>query len=410
MTNLSKKQVEKIVLFYKKLVEPGGAERLLIKEFSALQAMGYDPYVACYDFSEDALFGADIPKNKVLCVGGFWGLVLTLRRLKVPGVLCASGHLDIGLASLLTGSVYGLHIHHPSFMTFNETDKYSVFQRRHFDTYTTSNFGATRFREIVRSFSILDKLKINLRAAISIWAIRRSRCNFVLSSLARQEKRDLFGVEAIVLYGALERESLLQFDNICATRAIRSPKATLKLLTLARLDENKRIDELLQVVAMLKSEGREVTLRIAGRGPEIETLQAMAHKLRLNENEVQFLGFVPDKDLPSLMRWADLFVSIDWADYKLTMYEALSYALPVLVSTETECSDELMATGYVLVSIPERTEVARAIAHWADKSPACDSAQLRGVLETVTWEEYFRRIATELHRHGVLSQQLEGAE
>ncbi|AKO97732.1 Glycosyltransferase [Marinovum algicola DG 898] len=400
---------EKIVLFYKRLVDPGGAERLLLKEFQALRQMGYDPYILCYAWSEDALFGLNVPHDRLVRVEGFAGLIRQLWRLGRPGILCASGHLDIGLASVLAGCKYALHIHHPSFMTFNETDKYSLFQRHHFERYTSSNFGAARFRRIGASHGLMQKLKINLRAAWSIWAIRRACCTFVLSDLARTEKRDLFGIEALTLYGALDREEANRLPTALARRRARPPRDRLTLFSLARLDENKRFDVLLRAVAGLAATGVNVALKVAGRGPEKNALMTLSDTLGISER-VTFLGFVADADLPSLMDEADLFVSIDWADYKLTMYEALSYGLPVLVSTETECSATLAETGYVHVCTPEAEAVAQAVRELHRTPPDRDDRKLAEVLNSVTWPRYFRQIADSLHRHHVVRIAPSGAE
>lgn len=357
----------RIVLFYKNLVCPGGAERLFAKEYRHLSALGYEVFVVTNHLKPQALFGMNIPQKSlfVLNKSGIMviiELIRILRRLGNPPVLCSSGHLDIFLASIIGQFDYALHIHHPCFMSLNDYDKYSIIMRRHFKSYTRSNFGAARFVEIRESLSLWQRAHINLRALISIGAMRRSRHNFVLSRYAQREKSDLYGIDSDVLCGALDddfRESGKYYQSDIHRVGLR-PVPGFTLLTLARLDINKRIDELIRALGLLVAAGVDVRLRIVGDGPERAALIGLVLELGLKER-VEFLGFVPDDGLQEIYATSDLFVSIDWADYKITMFESLARGLPLLVSDETECDDRLVSFGYVKAVPPVAAQVAEAI-------------------------------------------------
>ena len=84
----------------------------------------------------------------------------------------------------------------------------------------------------------------------------------------------------------------------------------LVLLTVARLQERKGIDRVLSVLRDLAGQSllpRSWLYLIGGRGDEEARLREMAASPVL-KSHVRFLGFIPDKELPSLYGAADVFV------------------------------------------------------------------------------------------------------
>ena len=65
------------------------------------------------------------------------------------------------------------------------------------------------------------------------------------------------------------------------------------ICSVGRLDKLKRNDLLIKSLAYCD---KNVKLKIAGKGPEMDNLIALAKKLRV-QDRVDFLGFVPDNDL-----------------------------------------------------------------------------------------------------------------
>jgi glycosyltransferase involved in cell wall biosynthesis len=396
MSNIKRR----IILYYKALICPGGAERLFAKEYEYLSALGYDVIVVTNQFESEALFGVLIPKSSIVVINNtglrsIIQLAVTIRRFGNPIVLCSSGHLDIYLASLVGGFRYALHIHHPCFMSFNDYDKYSIFMRNYFAAYTRSNFGAANFISIRNSLSFFQRVRLNVKAALSIASKRRSMCNFVLSRYAKKEKCDLYGIETEVLCGALD-------DNFELPPARKADSCEYALLSIARLDVNKRLDELIRAVALLIEQGLNIKLRIVGSGPEKVALQILINQLHL-ESKVELLGFIPDEELSTIYAKSDLFVSIDWADYKITLFESLSKGLPAIVSDETECDDRLVDLGYVKLVSPTADAVSKAISASTLSPVKINSESITPILQDYTWGGYFRRISTALATRGLLS-------
>ncbi|KFI09641.1 glycosyltransferase [Vibrio coralliilyticus] len=386
--------MKKIVLFYKRLVEPGGAERLLINEYLSFKKLGYDVDIVSFDIKDEALFGEAIDPNDKVILGQQWytamrNYIRYIKRNKNAIYLCASGFIEMYLANLFVSYKYSLHIHHPSFMSFNETDKYSIFQIKHFESMLKSNFGASRFKKIYQEMSLIEKIYINARAFFSILSIKKSEHNFVLSNYAKNEKNILFGIDSNVLCGALN-ESTFDYEPKKDFSEYSCYKH--KLLSIARLDENKRLDELLAAFSDFIKIEPESILLIGGRGPELENLQKQTQDLGIEKN-VDFLGFIPEEELFDWYSMADLFVSIDWADYRITMYEALVMNTKVVLSDETDADPFLCDSKYLYTTKPDKLSTLPTLSLALKEKPTISKSELKKYLKKYTWLNYCKEIS-----------------
>lgn len=90
-------------------------------------------------------------------------------------------------------------------------------------------------------------------------------------------------------------------------------------LVVSRLIPYKRIDLAVQVATELG-----LPLKVGGKGRDMERLQAMAG------DTVEFLGFVPDEDLPDLMAKCKAFLFPGLEDFGITPVQAQSAGRPVI--------------------------------------------------------------------------------
>lgn len=103
------------------------------------------------------------------------------------------------------------------------------------------------------------------------------------------------------------------------------------LFTSRRLVHRVGLDKLLQALAIIKSTIPDVWLAIAGRGHIQAALQQQAKELGLEDN-VKFLGFLPDDQLPLAYQAADLTImpSQSFEGFGLAILESLACGTPVL--------------------------------------------------------------------------------
>jgi len=103
-----------------------------------------------------------------------------------------------------------------------------------------------------------------------------------------------------------------------------------KFLHVGRLSFEKRIDIILDAMALVIKNYPEATLTIIGKGPAMESLEAQSLRLNL-KNNVKFKGFVKRDRLPEIYREHDVFVTASEMETQgIVLLEALASGLPVI--------------------------------------------------------------------------------
>ena len=105
------------------------------------------------------------------------------------------------------------------------------------------------------------------------------------------------------------------------------------VVAVRRLAQRMGLDNLIRAMPEVTRRVPEALLMIAGRGPQRSELDAQVAALGLADN-VRFLGFIADDDLPLVYRAADIAVmpSRELEGFGLTAVEALAAGTPVLVT------------------------------------------------------------------------------
>jgi glycosyltransferase involved in cell wall biosynthesis len=121
----------------------------------------------------------------------------------------------------------------------------------------------------------------------------------------------------------------------CNTHACRraTRSAATRLLFAGRLAESKGIYDVVRALALLRGEGRDVTLTIAGGGvqAELRALDELQELLRVRA-AVEILGHVPPARLTEVYRDSDLFVFPSYfaEGFPRVLYEAMMFGLPIV--------------------------------------------------------------------------------
>jgi len=116
--------------------------------------------------------------------------------------------------------------------------------------------------------------------------------------------------------------------NVCA-----DPAAT-DIVVVGRMMAHKRVDMLLEAVALLHADGLPVTCRVIGDGPERGNLHAKAQELGIHR-AVDFRHDVAEqKDVYALMKAARMFVFPSAREgFGIAVLEALACGLPVVTTS-----------------------------------------------------------------------------
>lgn len=112
----------------------------------------------------------------------------------------------------------------------------------------------------------------------------------------------------------------------------------IKLLTVGRLEEQKRIDRFLRILAEVRQQSaKPIKAIVAGEGSLRKQLETQAVELGLN-GTVEFRGIV--KDMTALYREADVFaLTSDWEGTPNVVLEAMAAGLPVVSTNVGGVSD-----------------------------------------------------------------------
>jgi glycosyltransferase involved in cell wall biosynthesis len=198
--------------------------------------------------------------------------------------------------------------------------------------------------------SLLRRDKSRLRQwgsdKIAAHGLKSGGRTMVTSEYLRQETMRAFGVEAdIVRMGGLTSE------NAFLPRRVTDE---LRMLSVSRVEGNKRIDWIIRALAALEREATPLSSRInwsldiAGTGSHIGSLRELSAALGLAER-VHLLGYVSDAVLDQLYGRAHLFLMPAVQGYGIPAIEALARGIPVLLHRDSGVSDILRSTPWATV-------------------------------------------------------------
>jgi glycosyltransferase involved in cell wall biosynthesis len=215
-------------------------------------------------------------------------------------------------------------------------------------------------------------------------------------------RRFLPGQRLEVVANAIEPDGLL------ARPLEEPPRGPLRLAYLGRLAENKGIFEAVEALRLLRAQGRQATLEVAGGGPDEARLRERVSAAALGET-VHFHGPLFGTAKDALWRQADVFV------FPTYHREGLPYALleamaagAVPVTTRVGAMPDVMQEGVhgLFVEPRDPAGLAAAIARLDDDRALClrlAQAARRRVLEHYTVARLaadFTRIYRALSRQG----------
>lgn len=306
----------------------GGAERSCVALANWLGTQGLPRRFVLYRDT----YGVGIHANQPLDVvqlspgQGARSKIAALRRF-------LSAHPTGRYAPLLSGYQIALHA------TLAGIARFSTLMH---DTPSLIGQGGVR--------SAREKLRERVSNAVVGYGLRRAEKlggrTFVHSEYLKDECRRIFGVDAVIVRtGGLPPSAPFR---------IRSAHDRLRLLSVSRVEANKRIGWMLTSLADLEKDEVPLSKRVdwrldvAGTGSALEPLQKMAADLGV-ASRVCFHGFVTDEQIEGLYNEAHLFLMPARQGYGLPAIEALQRGIPVLLSRESGVSDILLNSRWATV-------------------------------------------------------------
>lgn len=220
------------------------------------------------------------------------------------------------------------------------------------------------------------------------------------------------GAQAVAVPLAVDEERFAPGDRVTA-RGRFDVRGKRVITTVSRVQAYKGHDTVLRALGTLEPADRQdLVYLVAGRGPNVEALQTLATNLGVSE-QVRWLGFVAEEDLPDLYRATDLFVlctrdtpdTPDVEGFGLVFLEAQACGTPVVGARTGGIPDavEHGRGGWLIEQddVPALADhLRRLVAHPAIYEEAGQVARA-GVEARYTWSHYSERLLDALHDAGI---------
>ncbi len=201
--------------------------------------------------------------------------------------------------------------------------------------YYVTGYGTlgslTGFHPLVQVTSGSDVLAAHKK----LWTYYVARHNLLRSDLVTAWAPHM--ADAVCRMGVTENRLLVLPRGIPVQRfaSVRCPVPTpseeIRLVCTRSFKPIHRISILIQAIAELKNAGLNIHLSLAGNGPQRQDLMLLARRLDL-EQQIQFVGFVPNDDLPSFLAEHQIYVALTESDgVSASLLEAMAVGLLPIV-------------------------------------------------------------------------------
>ncbi len=255
----------------------------------------------------------------------------------------------------------------------------------------------------------VERMRGVLNARIRRWIERAvmHRCErvVVLSDFMRRRVIEFHGMAEHKLRMVPGAADPVRFspprDPADVRHDLKLPLNKVVLFTVRNLVPRMGLDNLLQAIAALDEEGRDLILLIGGEGPLRPALDERIRELGLAD-QVHLLGFIPEDTLSRYYQAADLVVmpTQQLEGFGLVTVEALACGTPVLGTPVGAIPEVLARVDPVLVTEgPDARSLAagirRILRRFRDRPGEQKRLSLRGralVESDYTWERHVREL------------------
>lgn len=219
---------------------------------------------------------------------------------------------------------------------------------------------------------ITDNQSRNLTGELSTYEVRLARFAYgrasVVCPVSRVAEDRLRVVQPHARYEVIP--DVVDIDRFAAIRRSERTDSVSRIVAVSNLIRRKGLDHLIEAVRMLGAEGRDVTLAIAGEGPERAALEAQAEGM-----PIRLLGSCSRGEILNLLRDADAFAMPTLGDpFGIGAVEAFAAGVPVVVTSASGSADLLGQLGATVVAPGDPAALCSGLAKALDTQTAASAA------------------------------------
>jgi glycosyltransferase involved in cell wall biosynthesis len=226
------------------------------------------------------------------------------------------------------------------------------------------------------------RASMTFQARLEAKHARRADRVITVSQYCARRLDELYGVNnAVVVPELIDLGGWRQLFE--ANPAVRDPRK-FTVLSVCRFYPRKRLNVLLQAMALMRDRVPQLEVRIVGRGPEYERLRQLSSELRV-EQAVHWLGDVSLNDLAAEYNRSDVFCLPSVQEgFGIVFLEAMAAGKPI-VAARTAAVPEVVGSG-ILVEPEDPNALAEAILRLYRDPDLRESLAVAGLREVEQFE------------------------
>ena len=393
----------KILWIVGSLNQLGGGERLLLEGEKYFTSKNIDTKILTWSFNQKSLFSGLYNPNDIVILDSLkspasrsnfmtssFRRIFQLRKIYSitkkfnPDLIICQSEYDMilaGIISKLTGINFIVLIFGQTYQFVDDNIKYSKPFIKHLNEIVNSCEGyRTTIPLNPPKLTFLESQINNIIANVRIYFIKRSLKLFTLSEQVKWEVNKIYNLNAEIFSPGISRNSIKKIKpKIKSVHKI-------KFLMVNRLVDKKRVS---LAIKSFKNVSFPFELNIVGIGPNLKKLKSLTKRLDLSNN-INFMENIDDKRLELVYTKSHCFINLDVADFNITVIEAMSYGLKVLLTTDYSINNQFLDYKGIYVSEPNADSLTRALKKiFLEK----DKKNLNmSILKYYTWEYNFDKI------------------
>ncbi len=201
-------------------------------------------------------------------------------------------------------------------------------------------------------------------------------------------------------YGVPKERITVNYDAAEKTEILHIPATMVphQIVTTSRLVAWKGIDGIIRAIALLIKEFPDISLLIAGDGPEEESLKALVQEVHL-DSHVQFLGRVSRAETWHIRKMSELYVlNSTYEGLPHVLFTSFAAHIPV-IATDIPANHEVIENGIsgLLIAPGDDKALAEAIRHMFT-TPSLRSTVIQGgeaqLQKKFSWDTHLKNLVS----------------